>query len=273
VAAPPVHGNLLSYRLYTRPRSQAAYGHGRPRTARELNAQRILGALAARGASTAWEIAKVRFPNDNEHSRRKEKEFRRILQGRTDRGRHSPGMGDSGLVYTEEEGGTARYRLTPHGMLYCVDSLGLGDTQVDRMAAAYADAVPRVFGRWDELKGALGDGAYKLRILARGILLDNPAIPRHPTSPIYELMSYLQLKYHRNFEVMREADLAEQVSYWYYTYILYDPTPTAARAKARVRLLTEALGDMHGWYARFVREANAHYRDRARAIGASGLLA
>lgn len=267
-----MHGNLLSYKLYTRPRSQAAYGHGRPRTARELNAQRILGALAARGQSSAWEIAKVRFPNDNEHSRKKEKEFRRILQGRADRGRQSPGMADSGLIYTEEREGIVRYRLTLHGVLYCVDSLGLGDAQVDRMAAAYAPAVPRVFGRWDGLKEGLGDGAYKLRVLARGILLDNPVIPRHATSPIYELMSYLQLKYRRNFEVMREADLAEQVSYWYYTYILYDPTPTAARTKRRVRLLTEALGDMRGWYSEFVREADAHYRDRARAIGASGLL-
>lgn len=268
-----MHGNLLSYKLYTRPRSQASYGHGRPRTARELNAQRILGALAARGQSSAWEIAKVRFPNDNDHSRKKEKEFRRILQGRTDRGRQSPGMTDSGLIYTEESGGIARYRLTLHGMLYCIDSLGMGDAEIDRMAGAYAGAVPRVFGRWGDLKEALGDGAYKLRILARGILLDNPAIPQHEASPIYELMSYLQLKYHRNFEVMREADLAEQVSYWYYTYILYDPTPTAARARRRARLLTGALGDMRGWYSGFVQEADAHYRDRARAIGASGLLA
>lgn len=267
-----MHGNLLSYKLYTRPRSQAAYGHGRPRTARETNAQRILAALAAGGQSTTWEIAKVRFPNDNEHSRKKEKEFRRILQGRTDRGRQSAGMADSGLIYTDERDGIVRYRLTLHGILYCVDSLGLSDAQIDRMASAYAGAVPRVFGRWDGLKGALGDGAYKLRILARGILLDNPTIPRHPTSPIYELMSYLQLKYHRNFEVMREADLAEQAAYWYYTYILYDPTPTAARAKKRARLLTEALGDMRAWYSGFVSEADAHYRDRAGAIGASGLL-
>ncbi|MCY4252386.1 MAG: hypothetical protein OXU37_00475 [Thaumarchaeota archaeon] len=271
MAAPPVHGNLLSYKLYTRPRAQAAYGHGRPQTARELNAQRILGALAARGLSSAWEIAKVRFPNDNEHSRRKEKEFRRILQGRTDRGRHSPGMADSELVAVEESDGTQRYRLTPHGMLYCIDSLGLGSAQIDKMAAAYAAVIPRVFGRWDELKEALGEDAYKVRVLARGMLLDNPSVHRHASSPIYELMSYLQLKYHRNFEVMREDDFAEQVSYWYYTYILYDPAPTAARAKRRVRLLTNALGGMRKWYSEFVEEANAHYRARARAIRESGL--
>ena len=265
-----IHGNLLSYKLYTRPKAQAAYGHVRARTARQLNAQRILGTLADRGRCTTWEMAKVRTPNETSHVREKEKDFRRIIGGRLDRGRRSQGMVDSGLI--TYEGDTSRsYRLTPHGILYCIDSLRMSDPQIDRMAASYAQVLPRVFGRWDHLRETLGDGAYRLRTLACGLLLDNPAIRRHSSSPIYELMSYLQLKYHRSFEVMREGDLAEQVAYWYYTCILYDPEPSAARAKSRLRTLRGALGDMRDWYSEFVREANEHYGERARVIGSAGI--
>ncbi len=271
MAQTAMHGNLLSYKLYTRPKAQAAYGHGHTKTARQRNAQHILGVLAENGMCSTWEMAKVRMLNDLEGTREKEKDFRRIISGRRDRGRHSPGMSESGLITSELVGNSRKYRLTPHGILYCIDSLRMSDAQIDMMAAAYVDVLPRVFGRWEHLKETLGDGAYRIRTLACGLLLDNPAIRRDATSPIYELMSYIQLKYHRSFEVMREESLAEQVAYWYYTCILYDSAPSAKRASRRLRMLREALGDMHAWYSEFVKEADAHYRQRAHAIGAAGI--
>ncbi len=89
------------------------------------------------------------------------------------------------------------------------------------MVSKYANALPKIFGKWEFLKSIIDDEVYKLEILSKGLLLDNPETRKSPDNPIYELMSFIHIKYRRNFESISERELADQISYWFYIFLLY----------------------------------------------------
>ena len=62
----------------------------------------------------------------------------------------------------------------------------------------------------------MGDKSYGIKLLANGLLADNPQIQVSPGIPFYELMSYVHIKYQRNFEHISEEQLSEQIAYWFY---------------------------------------------------------
>ena len=273
------YGNLMAYKLYVLPAAKKMYGGSRPRIKHHQNVRQLLYVLAVSGTSTTWQMTKRRFPNDNARVREKEKEYRRLLIGRTDRGRHSSGVMEFGLVV--KDGRVMRhpvsdmYRLSLHGVLYCMNALGLSNGEIDTIARNYSKVLPKVFGRWEYLKSFIGDDVYKIRILAKGLLLDNPTIVRKPDNPLYELMSYIHVKYHRHFESIAESDLAEQISLWFYTRLLHEPHTARARpgggAKRLIRIL-DADQCLKRWYLEFARESYLYYNDRASIIKNSGLI-
>ncbi|QMU55451.1 MAG: hypothetical protein GKS07_01230 [Nitrosopumilus sp.] len=275
------YGNLLSYKYYMRPTAQKMYGHS-PNTKikHHENVQKILQILALNGTCTTWEMAKIRFPNDNDKVRTKEKEFRRLLVGRIDRGKHSSGMLELGLVVKDgkvyRHPVSDKYRLSLHGILYCLDVLNLNKNDIDKISEKYADVLPKVFGKWDYLKSATEDQVYTIQILARGLLLDNPEIVKNKTNPMYELMSFIHTKFRKNFESISERDLAEQISLWFYTYLLYDTElKSKARSLTSVKKLQRILDQddsLSRWYLKFVKDADRYYAKRADTIKKSGLL-
>ena len=274
------YGNLLSYKYYMRPTAQKMYGNSsRTKTIHQENVQKILQILAMNGTSTTWEMAKIRFPNDNTKVRTKEKEFRRLLVGRTDRGKHSSGILEFGLVVKDgkvyRHPVSDKYRLSLHGILYCLDTLNLNKSDIDKIVSNYSEIVPMFFGKWDFLKENLGDKVYKIQILARGLLLDNPEIIKNQYNPMYELMSFIHVKFRRNFEAIDEKDLAEQISLWFYTYLLYDAEQKKRGKPASIKNLKKLFSrdeDLHKWYMEFVNEANDYYEKRIIRIQKSGLI-
>jgi len=58
----------------------------------------LLKLSAILGSKTTWQLAKYRLPNDINALRTKEKEYRRLMVGRDDRGKHYQGLLELGLV-------------------------------------------------------------------------------------------------------------------------------------------------------------------------------
>ena len=251
------HGNLKYYKLYIMPVACKMYGRD-AKTTHQKNVHNLLLILFAHGACTTWDMAKTRQHTINA-VREQEKIYRRLLIGRTDRNRHSGGMQDIGLTVKEKNTSPyARYRLSLHGILYCLDALNLTTKEIDGMAEKYAFLLPKVFGRQNILKSVLGTDAYNLRILSKGLFLNNIKMAR-TDNPLYEMMSYIHIKYRRNFESISEHDLSEQISYWFYTFLLYSSPEKLKKVLAKDQQLQK-------WYVSFFRETRQYYTDRLRTI-------
>lgn len=219
----------------------------------------MLRILFGHGSLTTWAMAKVDMSNV-ENIRRQEKIFRRLMVGRVDREIHSGGLVNSGLVIAEKDPTKPymRYRLSLHGILYGIDALAPSQKSTDRMAAKYAHILPRVFGKWEMLKRTLGEDVYSLRILASGMSLNNIYLA-NMDNPVYELMLYLHIKYRGSFEIMYEHDLAEQVSYWFYTFLMY-------KSIDKLKAILADDGEIRDWYTEFIRQAKLYYGDRLLAM-------
>ena len=275
------YGNLQSYKFYMLPTAKKLYGTSTSHVKHHQNVQQLLHVLALLGTSTTWEMAKKRFPNDNSRVREKEKEYRRLLIGRTDRGRHSSGVLDFGLVVKDGQVQrypvSDKYRLSLHGILYCLNVLNLNQNDVDLIARNYSTVIPKIFGKWDLLKSLIGDDVYKLRILSKGLLLDNTLIVKAKNNPLYELMSYIHVKYRRYFESISEEYLADQISLWFYTYFLYDSDSdkTSKQTPSGIKKLLRVLkhnSELQDWYLKFVNESGKYYQERVDTIRSSGLI-
>ena len=264
------YGNLMSYKRYTRPAACRLYGgSSKFKTRHRQGIREILHVLFENGACSTWDIARIRLRTANASLiRPKEKEYRRLFLGRYDTKKRSGGMLDLGLVVREKMNPHAKYRLSLHGILYCIDMLYPSEDDFERMARAYAGVLPRVFGRWDEIKSVSGAGAYSLRVLAKGVMLENLCLSTIlAKTPLCELMSFIHAKYADKFESISEADLAEQVSYWFYTFLQYcvdavHSTPNTQIQINGIKKLLQRDSELGVWYRGFYTQAMNHYKKR-----------
>lgn len=238
-----VYGNLYSYKMYTRPTAQRLFGtysfRKKSGTKHHENVQKMLEILALNGTLTTWGMAKTHL-NDSGGIRTKEKEYRRLLVGRMSRGKHTIGVLESGLVVKDgksfAKAPADQYRLSLHGVLYCLDVLEFSDKQIDIMASKYEKVLPMVFGKWNFLKNNIGSEVYRLKNLAAGLFMDNIQIAKISNFPVYELMTYLNVKYQNNFEQIDEEDLANQISIWFYTNLLVPARFRSSRKKSSLEI-------------------------------------
>lgn len=254
-------GNLMAYKIYTRPTARRIYGYAsKRRTKHQKNIQNMLQILFVNGQGTTWDMART-CRSKTDHVREQEKIFRRLIKGRYDRGRYSNGAMEMGLVAVGKgpKKQYATYRLSLYGILYYMDAFDPTQKETDAMASKYAHVLPKVFGRWGVLKEMLGEDVYNIRILAKGLYLNNINMARADV-PLYELMSYIHIKYRRNFEAMSEEDLAEQISYWFYTFLLYE-----GRGDRLKKALAQDTG-IRDWYADFFIQASRYYEQRLLAL-------
>lgn len=274
------YGNLQSYKFFMRPTAHRVYGGStQTKTKHQENVQKLLQILFLHGTCSTWNIAKIKFHSDVSAIRTKEKEYRRLLVGRTDRGKHSEGVLELGLVVKDYKNikkiNSDHYRLSLHGILYCLDVLKLNDHDIDKMTSKYSQVLPKIFGKWDFLKSIIGDDVYKLRILSKGLLLDNQML-QSSINPIYELMSFIHIKYKRNYEEITEEELAEQISYWFYTFLLFDGTKSNLKKKQNgIKKLQKILkndSEIKKWYLEFFSEAKNYYEQRFMIINNSGIF-
>ncbi|MCV0366300.1 MAG: hypothetical protein K5798_03415 [Nitrosopumilus sp.] len=269
-------GNLQSYLHYTQPTVKRLFGdtsfRQKKKSKHQENVHKLLESLALNGSMTTWEIAKLHY-SDAPSIRTREKELRRLLVGRKDRGKKSPGVLDVGLVVSEKIKTTQNissvYRLSLHGILYCLDVLGFRKKDIDLMAHNYSKLLPMVFGKWDYLKSILDNDVYRIQILAQGLFLDNIHITKISKIPIFEIITYLNVKYQDNYESISEKDLADQISYWFYTTLLIHSTIDKKIEKTELSKWKKIFaGDrkLKRWYFGFVRETSKFYTDRFHSI-------
>ncbi len=269
-----VYGNLYSYKMYTRPTAQRLFGtysfRKKSGTKHHENVQKMLEILALNGTLTTWGMAKTHL-NDSGGIRTKEKEYRRLLVGRMSRGKHTIGVLESGLVVKDgksfAKAPADQYRLSLHGVLYCLDVLEFSDKQIDIMASKYEKVLPMVFGKWNFLKNNIGSEVYRLKNLAAGLFMDNIQIAKISNFPVYELMTYLNVKYQNNFEQIDEEDLANQISIWFYTNLLVPARFRSSRKKSSLEIkqwkkIINEDSVIKKWYYEFVDEALKFYSGR-----------
>lgn len=263
------YGNLEFYKYYLRPHINKIFDlNTKNKVMRNHKNQvfNLLKSLALNGPLTTWNVAKIRFSNDISKVRTKEKEYRRLLVGRIDRGKYSSGLVDLCLVVKDGKSENNKYadlyRLSLHGILYCLDVLGLTNKEIDIMAARYAQILPKVFGRWTFLKSILGEEVYNIKILAKGLLLDNKAINDTTILPIYELMSFINIKYHKYFEAISEENLADQITYWFYTNILYQQPTRNKNSFQKIKQVLDNDHELKKFYLDFVGEVNKYFKER-----------
>jgi len=229
----------------------------------------LLNLLALQGTSTTWQLAKVRLADDISALRTKEKEYRRLLVGRADRGKHYRGLLELGLVVKDgfnlERAPANKYRLSLHGILYSINVLDFDEIQIDKIAENYSTVIPKIFGKWKFLKKIEPKTYNKLKGLAKGLLLDNMSMSEDMENPINELMSYLQIKYHRKYENISEEELAEQISYWFYTSLLIS-RPNKRKPISKLMEILEKDQELFLWYMIFYRETKLFYEKRLGSI-------
>ncbi len=275
------YGNLYSYKFYIKPTAHRLYGDrfsSMKKIKHHENVQKLLQTLFLNGICTTWEMAKIKHSNDVSTIRTKEKEFRRLIKGRTDRGKHSSGIMELGLVINDgkklEKGSSDTYRLSLPGILYCLDVLNLNENDIDKMAAKYAVFLPKVFGKWEFLKSIIGNDVYKIQILAKGLLLDNPELSLEK-SPLYELMSFLNFKYRKFYEFISEKDLSEQISYWFYSCLLYQNHKKGKKEISGIEKLQAIFKkdkEIAIWYKDFFDEAESYFKERSRVLKGAGIF-
>jgi hypothetical protein len=268
-----VYGNLLAYKQYTRPTAQRIFGQysyrNRKGPKHHENVQRLLEILAINGKLTTWGMAKTHL-SDTTNIRSQEKDYRRLLVGRMARGKHTMGLLDIGLVVKDgkniQKAPADLYRLSLHGVLYCLDVINLSERDLEKMAEKYANVLPQIFGKWKYLKSMIGNDTDRLKTLASGMFMDNIQISNMTSLPIYELMTYLNVKYQNNFEQINEEDFADQMSYWFYTNLLISSKISTGNESKRWKKLLDNDHDLKKWYYKFVDEAISFYTNRFKQI-------
>lgn len=266
-------GNLQNYKLYLRPNAHTHYGY--PFTKKsslnkhQQNVQNLLKLMSKNESKTTWDLAKITISNDISKLREREKIYRRLLVGRKDKGKHSNGILDLGLVVKDgkslKTGISDKYRLSLYGILYCIDVLDLNSNEIDKIAEKYSHILPKVFGKWNYLKSKIGNKVYGIKFLANGLLADNPQIQVQTGIPFYELMSYIHIKYQKNFEHISEEKLADQISYWFYVNLLYYPTQKTDSKPMGIKLLDPVFDtdkELKKWFSLFFKESVQYYHER-----------
>ena len=266
-------GNLQNYKMYLRPNAHLRYGSPGEKQSdlskHQQNVQTLLKLMSKNESMTTWDLAKISIPNDMAKLREREKIYRRLLVGRQDKGKHSDGILDLGLVIRDgkslKTGIADKYRLSLYGILYCIDVLDFSNNEIDKIAEKYSKVLPKIFGKWNYLKSKIGDRVYGIKLLASGLLADNPQIQVQSGIPFYELMSYVHIKYQRNFESISEEQLSEQISYWFYTNLLYLPigkNNTNSNGIKNLDVIFDDDVELKKWYLIFFRESIKYYQQR-----------
>ena len=278
-----VYGNLQNYKMYLRPNAYAHYGSPDGKKSvlnkHQQNVQNLLKIMSKNESMTTWDLAKISISNDISKLREREKIYRRLLVGRKDKGKHSDGILDLGLVIKDgkslKTGIADKYRLSLYGILYCIDASSIDKNEIDKIAEKYFRILPKVFGKWEYLKSKIGDRVYGIKLLANGLLADNPQIQVQPGIPFYELMSYLHIKYQRNFEHISEKKLAEQISYWFYINLLYQPIQKGSNANTGINSLKyifEGDTELKKWFMIFFKESKKYYYKRYNVLKRSEIV-
>jgi len=275
-------GNIQVYKFYIRPTLHSLFGDESKKalTVHQQNIRRLIRTLMLNGSCTTWEMAKMKFPNDMSKTRTRDKIYRRLVVGRTDRGKQSDGLLAMGLIVKDKKKvkktNAERYRLSLYGVLYCLDMLKPSDKEFDMMALKHEHLLPKIFGKWDFLKPILGKRVYNMNLLSNGNILDDQKSAEFSSFPFHELMLFLNIRY-QNPEYISEKELAEQISYWFYTSVLFNRKELKDKNKriAGVKKLLQIFQDdfeLARWYFEFFQDAEMFYKERLQILNLTDIF-
>lgn len=265
--------SLLSYKYHIRPNAHKLYGTLALKSKHSQNIQKIIRMLALEGPLTTWDMAKIRFANDISKMRTKEKEYRRLLIGRTDRGRHSEGIIDLNIILIDSKSTNRNpgniYRLSLFGILYCLDEMNFSEKEIDKLAKNYEVVLPLIFGKWDFLKSMIGNNVYNISLLGKGLLFDNPNIIKIENDEFYELISYFSIKSNNITESFNEQKIGNLISLWFYVTLLYFPNLINQKNKNGKKYLKKIFKkdlELQKWFLDFIKEARMFYKQRSEIL-------
>jgi len=265
--------SLISYKYHIRPIARKKYGTIDSESKHKKNVQEILKILALDGPLSTWDMTKSHYSSDSSLMRTKEKEYRRLLIGRKDRGQYSEGILDLNLVVVDSKSNKRNsgniYRLTLFGILYCFDVLDFSKSDIDKIAKNYEILLPFVFGKWDFLKSIIHEHIYNITLLGKGLLFDNPNIVKIENLEFFELISFFNFKSNNMTQSLNEEKMGELISLWFYTTLMYFPRLLAKSNRKNQKLLNIIFSkdlELKIWFNNFILEAQLFYKNGAKIL-------
>lgn len=264
-------GNLKSYRNYLLPTARDLFGstyfRTSPQTKHRQNVQEMLELLGLNGPMSTWDLAKSAVPYNNNSIRTLDKEYRRLLLGRIDRGKKNPGVSDIGLVVNDRTGqnNTNKYRLSICGILYIVSLANFNDNDIIKLTQNYAKHIPMIFGKWEYVVSIFPNSFNLFKGLSSGIVFDNTYVNNISTLPFFEINNYVHTKYNMYYERIQETDLVEQISYWFYTNLPLHLIVTGTSKEIAITKWMELFGndtELRKWYYSFIDEMYEFHNNR-----------
>ena len=82
-------------------------------------------------------------------------------------------------------------------------------------------------------------------------------------------MSYVHIKYQRNFESISEEKLAEQISYWFFVNLLYQPLQKNNTVNIGIKSLDpifETDIELKKWFLVFFKESTKYFQSRYNVL-------
>jgi hypothetical protein len=106
-------------------------------------------------------------------------------------------------------------------------------------------------------------------LLGKGLFLDSHNTTTISKFPVYEILTYLTIKYQDYFEHINENDLADQISCWYYAHLLVpsllSSKKTTLEQKPRYEIFAHDI-ELRQWYREFFDEMIDFYQKRFKIV-------
>ena len=221
------------------------------------NVVAILKFLALNGKTTAWNITIHSMPKTSIQNA--DRIVRRILSGRTDREKYSPGLIEDRVV-TEEPSNKKEFyfELTFFGLLYSIKLCNFTSKELYQVAKNYEDFLPYVFGKHEYLKKNKVS-LIPLKIFAEGKM---SKLERSMQVNVHyqELFNYLNSQFPRS--AISEREFRNYASYWFYSYLLWD---FRVNKKMTIKKWHKIISNDYKiglWYSAMITGALQFYSDR-----------
>jgi hypothetical protein len=190
---------------------------------------------------------------------------RRILEGRKDKGKMSPGLRELGIVIIKHPKKNGVYQLTSFGLLYSIKKCHFSKNEFYQIAKNNKHIFPKIFKNTKYFER----NKIPLKILetiSDGKLgeLNEQTISN---IPYYEIMSYLRMFENEKMGQVRFGDF---VSLWFYTYLLLFLSGKKSKTVSIAwRLTIIENKDTLKWYSRFLKDVITFHNYRQKILSES----
>lgn len=224
---------------------------------------KILRYLAQNGGVSTWDLALKCFKNHN--PRQGDMMSRRIFEGRTDRGKQSPGLRELGVVKISNPKKNGVYQLTTFGFLYSIKKCHFSKNELYQVAENNKNVFPMIFKKIKYFR----ENKISLKPLEKIANSELGELNEKTISniPYYEIMSYLRVYKNKQLKII------DFISLWFYTYSLFSLTGNESKTISIAwRLIIIENKDIQKWYSLFLDEVIEFYNHRHNILSKSLII-